>query len=46
MIEQYTMTNERHKETEAAMRMAGLDREKKEQELLVLCLLLCCISTT
>ena len=34
LIEQYTMANERQEEAEATMIMAGLDREKKEHELL------------
>jgi len=34
LIEQYTVANERLEQTEPAMTMAGLDCEKKEQELL------------
>ena len=34
LIEQYAMANEREEEAEATIRTAGLDREKKEHELL------------
>jgi len=34
LIEQYTMANERQEEAEATIRMAGLDREKNDHELL------------